>query len=132
MSQNDLPLDERHFERLLRARLEVLRRQIGEALLRRDTEAYAELAGQVHDAEEQALADLLSDVNLAEISRDVYEIRDVDAALRRIAARRYGTCLDCAERIDPARLESYPTAKRCLQCQRAYEARAHSPRPPSL
>ncbi len=132
MSQNAPPVDERHFERLLRERLDVLRRQIHQALLRSDTEAYGELAGQVHDVEEEALADLLSDVNLAEVSRDVHEIREVDAALRRIAARSYGTCLDCGERIDPARLDSHPTARRCLACQQAYEARPESTRPPSL
>ena len=132
MSQNAPPVDERHFERLLRERLDVLRRQIHQALLRSDTEAYGELAGQVHDVEEEALADLLSDVNLAEISREVSEIREVDAALRRIADRRYGTCRDCGERIDPARLDTHPTAERCLACQRAYEARPERPRPPSL
>ncbi len=132
MSETASPLDYRRFDSLLRTRLDVLRRAIHEALLRSDTETYGELAGRVHDAEEEALADLLTDVNLAEISRDVQEIRDIDAALRRIASRTYGACLDCGEPIDPHRLGIHPTAKRCLDCQRTYESRPAALRPPSL
>jgi DnaK suppressor protein len=39
-------------------------------LLRSDRERYADIAGQVHDAEEEAIADLLVDVSLAEITRE--------------------------------------------------------------
>ncbi len=126
------PLDYRRFDSLLRTRLGVLRREIREALLRADTESYGELAGRVHDAEEEALADLLTDVNLAQISRAVEEIRDIDSALRRIASRTYGGCLDCGEPIDPERLGIYPAAKRCLDCQRSHESRPAAIRPPSL
>jgi RNA polymerase-binding transcription factor DksA len=108
---------------LLRTRLDVLRAEIPHALLRADTETYGELAGRVHDAEEKALDDLLTDVKLAPISRDVHEPRDIDAALRRIANRTYGTCLGCGQPSDPQRLELYPSAKRCLDCQRTREAR---------
>lgn len=132
MSETAPPVDYRRFDSLLRARLEVLRREVRDALLRADTEGYGELAGSVHDAEDQALADLLTDVNLEEISRYVREIRDIDAALRRIADRSYGRCLECGQPIDPTRLEVYPSAGRCLQCQRAYEGRPGAQRPPSL
>lgn len=125
-------LDRSGFERRLRERRERLRGEILETLLRTDKETYAELAGEVHDVEDDALADLLSDVNLAEISRGVLEIRDIDAAMRRIADRTYGLCVECGERIDPARLEAYPTAKRCLACQRTYEAHPPASPPPKL
>lgn len=108
-------------EQLERRRSELLP-AIRAALLRADSETYGELAGQVHDVEEESLADLLTDLNLAEISREVQEIQDVDAALRRIMAQTYGVCLQCGGEIAKDRLEAYPTAKRCIVCQRKYES----------
>ncbi len=120
------------FEKLLRARLAALRAEIRNALLRSDSEAYSQLAGQVHDIEEEALADLLVDVNLAEITREVAEVRDIDAALGRILTGRYGICIQCGAEIADARLQAYPTAKRCFECQRAYDRRRPSAPTPSL
>jgi DnaK suppressor protein len=119
------------FHHKLRARLGALRAEIREALLRSDTETYGELAGRVHDAEEESLADLLTDVNLAEISREVEEVRDINAAMRRIGEHTYGSCVDCGDPIDSARLDAYLTAKRCLTCQREDERYAAT-RPPKL
>lgn len=125
----DGDIDYGRFSSKLRSRLQELRAAIHAALLRADAESYGEIAGHVHDAEEESLADLLTDVNLAEISREVTEIRDTDAALRRIAGRTYGVCVSCGEPIERGRLEVWPSAKRCLDCQRAYEAHAPQPAP---
>jgi len=62
-----------------------------------------------------------SDVNLAEIARDVQEIRAIERALKRIALGTYGVCVSCGQPIERERLEAYPTANRCAACQRAYE-----------
>lgn len=132
MSVTELQLLYPRFETNLRGRLNVLRGEIRAGLLRGDTETYGELAGQVHDVDEQSLADLLIDVNLAGISREVQEVRDIDAALRRITAGTYGKCVDCGGQIDPARLEAYSTAKRCLACQRTYESQPAARSPPKL
>lgn len=110
--------------RALLARLPVLREEIRSALLRADAERYAGIAGQVHDMKDQSLAAALAEVTDAEVARDVAEIRDIEAALQRLAAGTYGTCIDCGAPIAPARLEAYPTAKRCQACQRAHEAKA--------
>ena len=121
-----------HFKRQLSARTDVLRAEIRDVLLRNDRERYADIAGQVHDAEEEALADLLVDVSFAEITRDVQEIRDIDAALRRIAAGTYGTCVRCREPISRDRLEVYPTAKRCLSCEQSHDRERGARAPPTL
>ena len=126
------PSDLQHFNQRLRARFHALRAEIRDALLRSDREGYAEIAGQVHDVEEEAFADLLVDVNLAEITRDVQEIRDIDAALSRIAKGDYGVCIRCAEPVGRARLDAHPTAKRCLSCQQRYEREQPVARPPTL
>jgi RNA polymerase-binding transcription factor DksA len=121
-----------HFERKLRARSGKLREEIRDTLLRADSEQYASLAGEVHDPEEQSVADLLVDVNLAEITRDVEELRDVEAALDRIHSGTYGTCLRCNDPVDRRRLEAYPTAKRCLPCQQEYDRSRATLPPPTL
>ncbi len=120
------------FATALRTRLATLRAEIRDALLRSDSEAYGLLAGQVHDVEEEALADLLVDVNLAEITREVAEVRDIDAALGRILTGRYGVCVQCGAAIAEKRLQAYPTAKRCLECQGAYDRTRPSAPTPSL
>jgi RNA polymerase-binding transcription factor DksA len=121
-----------HFERKLRARSAELRGEIRDTLLRTDSEQYARLAGEVHDVEDESLADLLVDVNLAEITRDVGELRDVEAAFDRIHSGTYGTCLRCDGVIDRRRLEVHPTAKRCLPCQVEHDRLRAVTVPPSL
>jgi len=125
--QRDVP----HFERKLRAKWQEVRTRAREVLLRAGNERYVQIAGQVHDVEDESLADLLVDVNLAEASRDIQEIRDIEDALRRIALGTYGTCVRCKRPIEGRRLEAFPTASRCTQCQREYE-KGHPAPPPSL
>ncbi len=45
----------------------------------------------------------------------------VDEALGRLAAGRYGLCAECGEPIPPARLRALPFAVRCLPCQERLE-----------
>jgi DnaK suppressor protein len=45
------------------------------------------------------------------------ELGDLEAALERMDAGTYGQCTDCGVTIPPARLNAYPTAKRCIVCQ---------------
>lgn len=109
------------FKTKLNDRFMALRREISAELLNSDEEQYADLAGRVHDTGEVALADLLMDIKLASIDRHVQEIRDIDAALMRIATSSYGQCCDCQEPIDIERLAAYPTARRCTACQEAHD-----------
>lgn len=100
-------LDDRYFE---------LCEEVRQELINTDDQTYIELAGQVHDLGEASVADLLVDLQLAEIDQHIKEIRAIDAALMRIAANRYGVCVDCKTDIAPERLTAYPTACRCHRC----------------
>jgi DnaK suppressor protein len=106
---------------MLAERHQALREQIHQELLSSDEEHYIDLAGQVHDLEEESVADLLIDLGLAVIDMHINEIRDVEAALRRIDIGAFGVCIDCDDDIEVARLRAFPTAKRCLPCQENYE-----------
>ena len=111
------------FRTILKQRFLEEREQVRQALLQSDQQSHAELAGEVHDSEEVALADLLVDVALAGIDRHIVEIRAIDAALLQIAQGSYGVCTDCGEAIDLQRLRAAPTVQRCVPCQTRYENR---------
>jgi RNA polymerase-binding transcription factor DksA len=95
--------------------------EIRVALARSHNERYADLVGEAGDAGDESVARLLRDVTEAEIVRDIGEVRDIVAAEARIAAGRYGVCIDCGAAINYERLEAYPSAKRCLACQQHRE-----------
>ncbi|MCS3398432.1 TraR/DksA family transcriptional regulator [Burkholderia thailandensis] len=104
-------------------------RQALQADVRAD-EPYADLAGPAPDEGDEANADLFVDVDHALIGMKLAELREVDAALQRIARRDYGFCADCGQPIAYERLLARPTALRCAPCQRAHERRfATQPRP---
>lgn len=110
------------------ARKERLLDEIRRVLARTKNERYAELLAGGGDAGDQSIADLLSDVALAEVARDVAEVQDINAAQVRIATGKYGICIDCGAAISHKRLQAYPTAKRCLHCQNLREkTRASAP-----
>jgi RNA polymerase-binding protein DksA len=89
----------------------------------------AELAGrgsaserEPRDSKDDAArhaADVIGDI---EEQRDVDELQQVQAALRRLDAGVYGDCADCGEPIAFERLRVRPVAERCAACQSAFEA----------
>jgi len=120
------------FKTRLNDRFFELREEIRLELLKSDEQHFIDLAGLVHDRGDASVADLLVDLQLASIDRHIQEIRDIDAALMRIAAGNYGVCNACKSPIVIARLEVYPTAKRCQQCQVNHEYHHAGGRGPTL
>ena len=117
-------------QRRLRQRHAELRTEIRGELLAADDMRYADLAGRVHDSGEESVADLLADLDIARLDRQVNEIRRIEAAFRRIDVGNYGVCHDCDEDIGYERLKSQPFAERCVTCQTHYEkSYAHEGRP---
>lgn len=51
------------------------------------------------------------------------KLKDVDAALEKIARGKYGTCENCGEKIERERLKAVPEAKLCVKCNNG--ARPH-------
>lgn len=98
-----------------------LRADIRDELLRTDQEKYGELAGQVHDAGDESVADLLTDVNTAVVSLLIRELREVEAAEQRVLENSYGQCDECGAEIPNERLLAYPGALRCITCQEQHE-----------
>lgn len=98
-----------------------LRKEIYHVLQGLNHEAAANFISEVHDFKDESLSHMLADVQLADIHRDILELRDVEIALKRMQTGHYGVCIDCHKMISLARLKAYPTAKRCRPGQEIHE-----------
>src|SRR5213595_3581978 len=67
---------------------------------------------EVQNAAERELA-------IRNLDRESNLLRNVRAALARIAEGSYGTCLHCEEDISPKRLNAVPWTAYCITCQEA-------------
>jgi phage/conjugal plasmid C-4 type zinc finger TraR family protein len=107
--------------RAIEERREALATEIRREVARARNEPFEEVAGAVHDTGDEALADLVADVDNAEVTRDLAELRELEAARARIADGSYGVCADCGADIPVARLRAQPGALRCIACQQRHE-----------
>lgn len=113
------------------------RRQALMAELRQDVERtqerqYGELAGPAPDSGDESVAALISDLEHAGLSRDLGELRGLEAARARLAEGSYGICINCGGDIEFERLRANPGALRCVDCQRLHEKTYASAGRPSL
>lgn len=105
---------------------------IRNALEHSDNENYDALAGQLRDAGENSVADVLVDTRLAGMERETDEMREVRDALGRMQRNEYGLCIDCGRQIMRDRLFAEPTAARCIRCQEVWEHLHGEDRSPQL
>lgn len=111
----------RHLSKLMDERYERERKEIF-AVTQRAREQLDE--GMSADWVDAALTQSTLAADDAMINQDIEEVRDITAARERVAAGTYGSCVDCGDVIAYERLLAYPTAKRCIRCQRLYEQRS--------
>ena len=72
-------------------------------------------ADDEHDPEGATIAFERSQVG-ALVHQAEEQLREIDAALERVAAGTYGACTACGRPIPPGRLEVRPTARTCVAC----------------
>ncbi len=87
-----------------------------------DSERDRRSAREVQDRGDEANTDQWREANAAMIDHHVEEISGIQAALSRVDSGTYGLCVDCGESIGFQRLQAYPSANRCLECQSKAEA----------
>ena len=113
----------KRFKSVLESRHAALEQEITDQFLRSGDQTYQELAGRVHDSGEESIAEELIGLNLSLARSELKELRDVEAALARVADGTFGTCSDCGQAIEAGRLEHNPAAQRCTECQSRSEFR---------
>ncbi|WP_395688639.1 TraR/DksA family transcriptional regulator [Caenimonas koreensis] len=79
--------------------------------------------GEVSDFKDIAAVDAQGEVDEARVWSATQELAQVQAAYARLREGTYGTCQDCGEPIEPARLLALPEAAFCTSCQSAHERR---------
>lgn len=87
----------------------------------RDERRQEVLAGRAADHLDEALSEIALSTDYAIVRQNVEDVRDITSARKRLADGTYGVCIDCEGEIDYQRLLAYPTAKRCIHCQRLHE-----------
>ena len=102
-------LDTKRYEKKLTDRMAELQARL--------TEVEAELDQPADpDSEESAIEregdEVLEGLGAAGLS----EIRQIEAALGRMASGDYGVCVECGEPISEQRLDAIPHAARCIKC----------------
>ena len=105
----------------LEVRKKLLLDEIREVTGRTQQDFDVDLISRTGNPGAAAASSLLRGIAEAEIRRDIQEIRDIVAAEQRIEGGQYGLCIDCEGPIRYKRLDAYPTAKRCYDCQVEYE-----------
>lgn len=84
-------------------------------------ENYVDIESDVGDKADEAFADTTVDIDNAIIGFHLEKVGDLNVALDRIKKGEYGVCIDCGGDVDFERLSAYPTAKRCISCQKLHE-----------
>ncbi len=113
-------------------RRDALLAEMHEDVARARDESFGAIAGPVVDSADEAVADLLSDLDNAEVSRDLKEVRELEAAQARLEEGSFGRCADCRLEIAFERLRANPAAARCVACQRVHEKTFAHPGEPKL
>lgn len=73
-------------------------------------------AGEGEEADLLDVADNIEALttNIPIVAELTKRVRDIDAALQKMKDHTYGTCDECGEEIDTARLEANPAATTCI------------------
>lgn len=82
---------------------------------------YLDVATEAPDPGDSSFANLSVDLGNAAITRDIVELRAIEAARIRLENGTYGDCVTCETEIPYERLKVQPTAERCAPCQEAWE-----------
>ena len=114
-------------EQRLRERQASLRGEIKAHLRGTGDSGVVGLSSVPAETDDWGVGDELAARDIAEARQLLSALADVEGALGRIAAGSYGECADCGESIAAARLEAYPAATRCIDCQGALERRESGP-----
>lgn len=108
-----------YLKQLLDKREQELRADLHREVNERDE--YLDVATEAPDPGDSSFANLSVDLGNAAVTRDLTELRAVEAARLRMENGVYGDCVSCETEIPYERLKVQPAAERCAPCQELYE-----------
>jgi len=126
------PQQTRELDSLIVERRNALAAELRQDARKTRAEQFGEVAGEVPDSGDESVASLIADLDQADWSRDLDELRGLDAAHERIENGGYGVCVECGRDIGFERLRATPAAIRCIDCQTRHEKTFAGPGAPSL
>lgn len=87
-------------------------------LISRLYERRAQIAGDREPDDEGAFAlqDLIKDLALTNMEREIRTLSEVELSLRLLESGQYGLCGSCGDEIPTARLEALPWTRICVVC----------------
>lgn len=106
-------------KKMLDERDKVLRADLLREVNERDD--FLDVATEAPDPGDSSFANLSVDLGNAAVTRDVTELRAIEAARARMENGTYGICVRCETDIPFERLNVQPTAERCAPCQEMHE-----------
>ncbi len=109
-------------ENKLRQRQHALLEEIRAELDERENQHVAAIMGNdPGDSCDISLADVLADLNIVRVDRQINELREIETKLAQVRAGNLNECADCGMEIGLQRLLAYPAAMRCVSCQERHE-----------
>ena len=102
----------------LRALIEQLRGEITQG---------RKLPNHNEETDDEAVADVETAIEIAEIERATLTLRKAVGALELLHSPGYGLCTACGAEIPFVRLQANPATTRCVACQREHERGAPQP-----
>ena len=111
----------RDLKAVVERRRAALAREVGQDLDRVREDRLDNVVGAVPDPGDESVQSLIQDLDQAEASRGLTELRTLDAARARMEDGSYGTCTNCGQDIAFERLRANPGAERCIRCQTLFE-----------
>ena len=106
-----------HLEQMLRDRRRELQGEVRHGI----RDGRTDRLKQGGDDIERSDAHRQGDIELALLQMRAETVRRIDAALVRLEAGRYGSCVECAKEIAERRLRALPFAVRCQACEAKHE-----------
>ena len=114
-----------HLERMLRNRRREVQGEVRHGIRNGRTDR----SKQGGDDVDRSDAHSQGDIDLALLQMRAETVRRIDAALVRLEAGTYGSCVECAIAISEPRLRALPFAARCQACEeRREEEHGHARR----
>ena len=108
----------------LKQRLLARQQELVEEISRFQSNGREAASAEVEDPIDQVTSSEIKAAAFQESTIAAQMLSQVRTALERIADGTYGTCLDCGQPIEPARLEAIPWAQYCRAHQEKHDRAA--------